>query len=171
MSPAAPRPYNLVAELTYRCPLRCTYCSNPLGYRATRDALDGEAWTRAFREGAELGAVHVGLTGGEPTLHPDLPEIVSGAARAGLYVHLVTAGTTLEADELSALRDRGLKSVQLSIQDAEAAASDAVAGVACFERKLGFAGELRRQAREDPARTCRQPGEQGREPGDPGGDA
>ena len=69
---SAPRPYNLIAELTYRCPLRCVYCSNPLGYRAVRDALDGAAWSRVFGEAAALGAVHVGLTGGEPTLHPDL---------------------------------------------------------------------------------------------------
>jgi pyrroloquinoline quinone biosynthesis protein E len=141
---SAPRPYNLVAELTYRCPLRCTYCSNPLDYRSTRETLDGEAWTRVFREGALLGAVHVGLTGGEPTLHPDLPEIVGGAAGVGLYVHLVTAGTTLDALGLAALRERGLKSVQLSIQDAAADASDAVAGVACFDQKLAFALEVRR---------------------------
>jgi pyrroloquinoline quinone biosynthesis protein E len=141
---SAPRPYNLVAELTYRCPLRCTYCSNPIGYRGVRDALDGAAWSRAFREAAGLGAVHVGLTGGEPTLHPDLAEIVSGAAAAGLYAHLVTAGTTLDADALAALVAHGLKSVQLSIQDADPAASDAVAGVACFERKLRFASDVRR---------------------------
>ena len=39
----APRLYNLVAELTYRCPLRCAYCSNPVGYRGIRDALDADA--------------------------------------------------------------------------------------------------------------------------------
>ena len=27
--PSEPRPYTLIAELTYRCPLRCVYCSNP----------------------------------------------------------------------------------------------------------------------------------------------
>lgn len=141
---AAPRPYNLVAELTYRCPLRCTYCSNPLDYRAVRDGLDGEAWSRAFREASALGAVHVGLTGGEPTLHPDLPRIVSGARDAGLYVHLVTAGTTLDAPALAELRDRGLRSVQLSVQDARADASDRVAGAPSFERKLAFAEQVRR---------------------------
>lgn len=140
----APRPYNLVAELTYRCPLRCTYCSNPLGYREVREALDGDAWTRAFREASRLGCVHVGLTGGEPTLHPDLPGIVGGAAGAGLFVHLVTAGTTLGGDGLAELSERGLRSVQLSIQDARADASDAVAGVRAFEAKLRFAGEVRR---------------------------
>ena len=27
------RPYTLVAELTYRCPLRCPYCANPTNYK------------------------------------------------------------------------------------------------------------------------------------------
>src|SRR6185369_15383931 len=36
----APRPYTLVAELTYRCPLRCVYCSNPLELAKHRDELD-----------------------------------------------------------------------------------------------------------------------------------
>ena len=143
---SAPRPYNLIAELTYRCPLRCVYCSNPLGYRAVRDALDGAAWSRVFGEAAELGAVHVGLTGGEPTLHPDLEEIVAGAARASLYSHLVTAGTTLDRDGLAALARAGLRSVQLSIQDAESAASDEIAGAACFETKLAFAAWVRELA-------------------------
>jgi pyrroloquinoline quinone biosynthesis protein E len=91
---SAPRPYNLVAELTYRCPLRCAYCSNPVAFRGIPDALDTAAWCRVFREAAALGVVHVGLTGGEPTLRADLDELVRGAAETGLYTHLVTAGTT-----------------------------------------------------------------------------
>jgi pyrroloquinoline quinone biosynthesis protein E len=140
---SAPRPYNLIAELTYRCPLRCVYCSNPVGYRAVRDALDGAAWSRVFEEAAALGAVHVGLTGGEPTLHPDLEQIVAGAARASLYSHLVTAGITLDRDRLAALVREGLRSVQLSIQDALAAASDEIAGIECFDTKLAFAEAVR----------------------------
>jgi pyrroloquinoline quinone biosynthesis protein E len=140
---SAPRPYNLIAELTYRCPLRCVYCSNPLDYRAVRDALDGAAWSRVFIEAAALGAVHVGLTGGEPTLHPDLEQIVAGARAASLYSHLVTAGTTLDRDGLAALARAGLRSVQLSIQDADATASDAIAGAESFDAKLAFAAAVR----------------------------
>jgi pyrroloquinoline quinone biosynthesis protein E len=139
----APRPYNLVAELTYRCPLRCVYCSNPLDWRDVPDALDGAAWCQAFREAAALGVVHVGLTGGEPTLHPDLEQIVAGAAAARLYVHLVTAGTTLPRGALAALRERGLRSVQLSLQDSRAAESDRIAGAQVFEKKLAFAEAVR----------------------------
>lgn len=143
---SAPRPYGLVAELTYRCPLRCVYCSNPLDFAAVREALDGAAWARVFGEAAALGCVHVGLTGGEPTLHPELETIVAGAAAASLYPHLVTAGTTLDADGLAALVRAGLRSVQLSLQDASADASDAIAGTRAFDAKLAFAAAVRAQA-------------------------
>ena len=141
----APRPWNLVAELTYRCPLRCPYCSNPLGYREVRDALGADAWGRVFREAAELGCVHVGLTGGEPAARTDLAAIVGSAAEAGLYTHLVTSGVPLEPAALAELKARGLRSVQLSVQDAIAEASDAIAGTACFAHKEALArcvGEL-----------------------------
>jgi pyrroloquinoline quinone biosynthesis protein E len=141
----APRPWNLVAELTYRCPLRCPYCSNPIGFGAVPDALDADAWGRVFREAAALGVVHVGLTGGEPSARRDLDAIVRHAAAAGLYPHLVTAGIPLDADGLARLREAGLRSVQLSLQDAEPAASDAIAGASCFARKLVLARAARRQ--------------------------
>ncbi len=140
---SAPRPYNLIAELTYRCPLRCPYCSNPLAYGDVSDGLDAEAWCRLFAEAAALGVVHVGLTGGEPSARADLARIVAGAARAGLYTHLVTAGVPIDAAGLTALCDAGLDSVQLSVQDAHAAASDTLAGTPAFERKLAFARAVR----------------------------
>ena len=140
----APRVWNLIAELTYRCPLRCPYCSNPEAFAAIREALSAEEWGRVFREASTLGAVHVGLTGGEPSARRDLVTIVRHAADAKLYPHLVTAGVPLGAAGLSPLRDAGLRSVQLSIQDATAAASDHIAGAACFDRKLEVARETRR---------------------------
>ena len=140
----APRPYNLVAELSYRCPLRCAYCSNPTGYRDVRDALDAESWGRVFREAAELGVVHVGLTGGEPTTRADLDAIVAAAADAGLYTHLVTAGMPLPPEGLEALVAAGLRSVQLSVQDSRPGPGDRIAGVTAHERKLVFAEAVTR---------------------------
>jgi pyrroloquinoline quinone biosynthesis protein E len=140
---AAPRPWNLVAELTYRCPLRCLYCSNPIDFGAVRDGLDAAAWGAVLREAAALGVVHVGLTGGEPAARGDLEEIVRGAAAAGLYPHLVTSGIPLGAERLAALAAAGLRSVQLSLQDADAAAADTIAGAAAHTRKLDFARAVR----------------------------
>lgn len=140
---SAPRPFNLVAELTYRCPLRCVYCSNPLDFAASRERLSADDWGRVFREAAGLGTLHAGLTGGEPTLRADLPEIVRSAAAAGLFVHLVTAGTTCDRAALEHLKGEGLRSVQLSVQDSTAGPADEIAGVAAFDRKLAFAADAR----------------------------
>ncbi|MCR9095871.1 MAG: pyrroloquinoline quinone biosynthesis protein PqqE [bacterium] len=131
-------PLNLIAELTYRCPLQCPYCSNPLAFRERREGLSAEDWGRVFREAAALGVVHVGLTGGEPSTRKDLPEIVERAVAADLYPHLVTAGLPLTPDGLSELADVGLRSVQVSIQDATAEGSDRIAGTRSFDAKLAL---------------------------------
>ena len=137
------RPYNLVAELTYRCPLRCVYCSNPLDFRGFAEKLSAEDWCRVFAEAAALGTVHVGLTGGEPSARADLPEIVAGVAEAGLYSHLVTAGTPIDAEGLGELVRVGLRSVQLSFQDSSEAGAAEIAGGDFFEKKLAFAEAVR----------------------------
>ncbi len=140
----APRPYNLIAELTYRCPLRCVYCSNPLEFASVSDGLDADAWSRLFAEAASLGVVHVGLTGGEPSARRDLDRIVAGASRAGLYSHLVTAGMPIDAPGLGELAGLGLRSVQLSFQDSRPEPAERIAGQASFETKLAFAAAVRR---------------------------
>lgn len=140
---SAPRPFNLVAELTYRCPLRCPYCSNPLDFGSIRDDIDAPTWSRIFAEAAKLGVLHVGLTGGEPSARADLEEIVRGASDAGLYTHLVTSGRPITPDRLADLKREGLRSVQLSFQDAREAESDRIGGTKSFEQKHAIAAKTR----------------------------
>ncbi|AKF04256.1 pyrroloquinoline quinone biosynthesis protein PqqE [Sandaracinus amylolyticus] len=123
------RPYTLIAELTYRCPLRCGHCSNPLDWAQHRDALDTSAWSRVLAEAAELGVVQVHLTGGEPLLRRDLEPLIAAARRADLYTHLVTSGVPLARERLRALRDAGLDAMQLSLHDADDVNADSIAGV------------------------------------------
>jgi pyrroloquinoline quinone biosynthesis protein E len=136
----AERPYTLVAELTYRCPLRCVYCSNPLDYARHADELDTATWRRVLGEAEALGVVQVNLTGGEPLARHDLEAIVHRARQLDLYTNLITSGLPLRRERLANLRALGLDSVQLSIQDAAAAASDRFAGRRSFDRKLEVAG-------------------------------
>src|SRR5437868_12473227 len=80
----APRPYALLAELTYRCPLHCPYCSNPT--RARNDGeLTTDEWHRVLREATELGVLQVGFSGGEPLVRRDLAELVRGARGKALH--------------------------------------------------------------------------------------
>jgi len=139
-----PRPYTLIAELTYRCPLRCVYCSNPLELARHRRELDTAAWLRVLDEAEELGVVQVSLTGGEPCVRDDLEQLVEHARRLDLYTNLATGGVPLPRERLVRLRQAGLDNVQISIQDVSADASDEIAGLASFERKL----EVARTAKE-----------------------
>ncbi|HLI80863.1 MAG TPA: pyrroloquinoline quinone biosynthesis protein PqqE [Candidatus Binataceae bacterium] len=136
---AAPRPYTLVAELTYRCPLRCVYCSNPIDFAHTRDELSTDEWRCAFSEAAQLGVVQLHLSGGEPMLRDDLCELIQHARACDLYTNLITGGTLIDEDKLRRFRDAGLDHIQLSIQGASLDAAEKVAGVRSHQKKLEVA--------------------------------
>ena len=132
-------PYTLVAELTYRCPLRCVYCSNPVDFALTRDELSTDEWRRAFSEAAKLGVVQLHLSGGEPMLRDDLVELIQHARACDLYTNLITGGTLLDEAKLHRFREAGLEHIQLSIQGAASASAEMVAGVRSHEKKLAVA--------------------------------
>lgn len=138
-----PPPWALLAELTHACPLHCPYCSNPLELARRSRELSTEEWSDVLRQAAELGVVHTHLSGGEPLLRPDLPSIVAAAESAGIYTQLVTSGVGLSAARMSALTSAGLRSVQLSVQHADPAASDRIAGRRSFAAKERAAAVVR----------------------------
>ena len=133
------RPYTLIAELTYRCPLRCVYCSNPVDYGRHADELDTATWLRVLEEAESLGVVQLNLTGGEPLVRDDLEALVERARALDLYTNLITSGIPLGRERLARFRDLGLDNVQLSIQDVNPASSDRIAGLRSLERKLEVA--------------------------------
>jgi pyrroloquinoline quinone biosynthesis protein E len=141
-----PRPYTLVAELTYKCPLRCGYCSNPLNLAAHSKELTTDDWLRVFTEAEALGVMGVNLTGGEPLLRRDLETLVARARELGLYTNLITSGVPLARERLVALKAAGLDHVQLSFQDSDPEASDRMAGVSAFDAKLAVAAWVRELA-------------------------
>ena len=148
MSPAAqpseaPRPYTLVAELSYRCPLSCGYCSNPLELDKHALELDTATWTRVFGEAAALGVLQVNLTGGEPLVRDDLEELVAAARARELYVNLITSGVPLDHARLARLKAAGLDSLQLSVQDTDREGGRWIAGRDCLDAKLEVAAAAR----------------------------
>src|ERR1700730_14819073 len=88
-----PRPLALLAELTYRCPLKCPYCSNPLELGRYRNELDTATWQRVLAEAAALGVIQVHFSGGEPLVRRDLPDLVRHARQLDLYTDISTGGT------------------------------------------------------------------------------
>ena len=138
----APRPYALLAEVTYRCPLHCPYCSNPTRLRSDRE-LTTDEWGRVIREAAGLGVLQIGFSGGEPLARRDLAELVHGARQARLYTNLITSGVGLDENRARELRDAGLDSVQLSFQSDHVDLADEIAGAHAHQRKLDAAAIIR----------------------------
>ena len=130
------RPFGLLAELTYSCPLSCPYCSNPLNLADYRDELTTAEWQRVLTEAQELGVLQLHLSGGEPLLRRDVVEIVNSANELGLYTNLITSALGLSRRRAEQLRAAGLDHVQISIQADEPAVSDRIAGTPSFERKI-----------------------------------
>ncbi|MFF2186876.1 pyrroloquinoline quinone biosynthesis protein PqqE [Streptomyces sp. NPDC058155] len=136
-------PWALLAELSHGCPLRCTYCSNPVELIRRKDELTTDQWDGVFRQAADLGVVQTHLSGGEPLLRRDLTEIAAAADGAGIHTQLVTSGVGLHEKRLAALMAAGLRSVQLSVQHADPAASELIAGARSFAAKERAAALVR----------------------------
>jgi pyrroloquinoline quinone biosynthesis protein E len=128
-------PLWLLAELTYRCPLHCVFCYNPVDFARQEDELGTEDWLRVLRQGRELGAVQCGLSGGEPLLRDDLEVIVAEAHRLGYYTNLLTSGVGLTEARAAALKEAGLDHVQLSFQDSTREMNDFLSHTKTFGLK------------------------------------
>ena len=138
----APRPYALLAEVTYSCPLHCPYCSNPTRVRDTID-LTTEEWTRLIHDAAELGLLQIGFSGGEPLVRRDLAELIAAARHVNLYTNLITSGVGLTNERTRELREAGLDSVQLSFQADHVDLADEIAGARAHRLKLEAARHVR----------------------------
>jgi PqqA peptide cyclase len=137
------RPFGLLAELTYRCPLHCPYCSNPVQLSHTGKELSTEEWKRVIREASELGVLHILFSGGEPLQRKDILELVATARDTGMYTNLITSALGLTRTRAAELQAVGLDSIQISFQAHEAVLADAIAGTKAHHKKVAAAHLVR----------------------------
>lgn len=133
-------PLWLLAELTYRCPLQCPYCSNPLDFAQQGAELSTAEWIEVFRQARELGAAQLGFSGGEPLVRQDLAELIAAARGLGYYTNLITSGIGLTEARIAAFADAGLDHIQISFQAADEEVNNLLAGSKkAFAQKLAMA--------------------------------
>jgi pyrroloquinoline quinone biosynthesis protein E len=138
-------PLWLLAELTYRCPLHCAFCFNPVDFARYEDELPTADWLRILREARELGAVQCGFSGGEPLLREDLEELVAEAHALGYYTNLLTSGVGLTEARAAVLKRAGLDHVQLSFQDSTREVNDFLSHTRTFDLKQKVARIIKDQ--------------------------
>jgi len=136
------RPLSLLAELTYRCPLHCPYCSNPLSL-PTEGELTTDDWLRVIGEAAEMGILQIFFSGGEPLQYAGLTELVRAARAEGVYTNLITSAIGLSSEKADELKEAGLDSVQISFQSHEPELANRIAGARTHQLKLDAARFVR----------------------------
>ena len=135
LSRAVTSRYNpLLAQVvvTRRCNLSCGYCNE---YDNHSPPVPLEALLARIDHLAFLNTAAVTFTGGEPLLHPLLPQIIRAARRHGMIVTMITNGFRLSRAGIEALNAAGLMGMQISIDNLK---PDEVSmkSLASVERKL-----------------------------------
>jgi pyrroloquinoline quinone biosynthesis protein E len=111
------------------------FCYNPIDYTQYGPELATEDWLRVFRQARELGAVQLGISGGEPLTRDDVEIMVAEASQLGYYVNLITSGIGLTQKRIAAFKEGGLGQIQLSFQDSTREMNDFLSSTKTFELK------------------------------------
>ena len=125
-------------EVTQRCNLKCKYCFANAGTELDEPSLDViKGWYKNIL--AASGSVNIQLSGGEPTLRKDLPEIVEMGKSLGFnFIQLNTNGLRLAEDPsfLNSLKKVGLSSVFLQFDGTEDLIYETIRGRSLFDQKI-----------------------------------
>ncbi len=104
-------------SVTDRCDLRCTYCM-PEGFKDYREPDNWLKFDEIIRLTgilSQLGTQRIRLTGGEPLLRKNLPDLVAGIASQGIQDISLSTNATRLPRFAQALKQAGLKRVNISL--------------------------------------------------------
>ncbi|MFD3533718.1 radical SAM protein [Streptomyces sp. NPDC058664] len=119
-------PLEVLWDITYACPLRCTHCYSESGRRPAR-RLSADDMLRAADAILDLGTQAVCLAGGEPLLVPELFAVAERFTAAGVPVSLFTSGWTLDRSSAGAVVE-AFSGVNVSLDGATAEVHDRIRG-------------------------------------------
>ncbi len=130
----------------YHCNLVCTYCLTESGPKVARRELDPATMLDLTLEAKEVGFTGIGITGGEPFLVSDFPELLAEMSEV-LPVLALTNGTLFQRallDRMDILRDADV-TLQISLDHSEPEANDAMRGPENFRKVVEAIPELLRR--------------------------
>src|SRR3989440_891398 len=121
VSPAVPNiffrlrysPFLAQMAIIRRCNLSCGYCSE---YDKSSDPVPVQDLEARLQKLKELGTFGISLTGGEPTMHPELPRLIRTCRQLGFFrTGMISNGFFLRPELIGALNQAGLQEMQISI--------------------------------------------------------
>ena len=129
-------PFKADLALTYGCNNSCAHCYNEAD-RFEMPSLPADDWFAVIDRLVDIGVPHFIFTGGEATLHPDLPRLIAAAHRRGVVVGLNTNGRRLaHRPFVRELIDAGLNHVQITLASHDETIHNAVNGADAFRQTV-----------------------------------
>ena len=120
-------PLNGTFELTPCCNMDCRMCYVRMSkekQESIQPLKSADDWLALGREAKEQGLLYLLLTGGEPFIRPDLPEIVSGLHRMGMLVSINSNGTLIDEKTVSWLKQTPPVRINITLYGASDATYD-----------------------------------------------
>ncbi len=106
--------------VTYNCNLRCDKCFALKFLEGKKEKfLSVEEIKNLWDQAYKMGAIHVNVTGGEPTARKDICEVIRALKPKGTLISLVTNSTLITEDKIKALREAGLNTLQISLDSSK----------------------------------------------------
>jgi len=137
-------PQKVTLNVTNRCNLNCLYC----GVSSTKNApgdLNLEEWKEVVDELARIKVFRLLISGGEPFIYPDLPDLLTYILQYPFRISINTNGTLLDAKMLSMLSgSRRLENVQVSLDGPNSEVHDFIRGKGSFAKSMEGIDLLRR---------------------------
>lgn len=122
-------PISVTFTATWHCNLNCVHCSAEINNQKT-DKLDTPRFLKLLDEMEEAGVVKIGITGGEPLMRPDMPEIIDKCHEKNFVSSMVT-NSWLVAKHIETLKKVSL--VMLSL-DGDEIINDEIRGKGNWEK-------------------------------------
>jgi len=107
------KPLYAKIKVNYGCNLKCEMCNH---WRETREPpVSIDRFKEVIAELAELGCKKLHISGGEPMLRPQIPDLIEHATGLGIRVTMTTNGTLIDKIKAKRLVEAGLRGVNVSI--------------------------------------------------------
>jgi radical SAM protein with 4Fe4S-binding SPASM domain len=135
-STRANAPYKADVALTYGCNNSCSHCYNASSHIGMA-SLAVEDWKRIFVLLKQKGIPHIIFTGGEATLHPNLPELVHFVDQQGQVAGLNSNGRRFsQMSFVNQMKEAGLNHLQITLASNQARIHDEINGVSAFSQTV-----------------------------------
>ena len=129
-------PFKADLAITYGCNNHCSHCYNEPD-RLDMASLTAPEWKRVIDVLHRVGVPHLIFTGGEATLHPDLPELIAYADGLGHICGLNTNGRRIaHRPFMQTLADAGLNHIQVTLSSSRPALHDDINGATAWKQTV-----------------------------------